>query len=144
MRFVRSLAAVLAGYATMALILRLAAPAPPDSADMNYFLVSITWTVASAIAGGFIAALIAGSHELPHAAGVGFLMIAMSLVSMRRQGVMRPGWYETTIAGCGPIAAMMGAALRMLTKRRSGNSPDSPAAGNPPPASQSNPSANPH
>jgi hypothetical protein len=116
-KILRSLAAIAAGYAVMAAILRGLAPAPADAGGMNYFLLSITWTVAGAMAGGYVAAFIAGSHEIPHAAGVGLLMVAMSIVSMRQQGASRPGWYETAIAGCGPIAAMIGAALRMLTRR---------------------------
>ena len=118
MRVARSLAAVAAGYAVMAAILRGLAPVPTDAGGMNYFLLSILWIIAGATTGGYVAALIAGSHEIPHAAGVGLLMIAMSIVSMRQQGASRPGWYETAIAGCGPTAAMIGAALRMLTRRR--------------------------
>lgn len=117
MKFVRSLAAVAAGCAVTFAILRGFAPAPADSAGMNYFMLSIAWTVAGAIAGGFVAAWIAGGREMPHAAGLGFIMVAMSFVSMKQHGASRPGWYETAVAGCGPIAAMLGAALRMLTRR---------------------------
>ncbi len=145
MRILRSLAAVVAGYAVLAAILRAFAPAPADAADMNYFLLSLTWTIVGAVTAGYAAALIAGSHEIPHAAGVGFLMIVMSLVSMRQRGISRPGWYETTVAGCGPIAAMIGAAVRMLTKRsKTGRPRDRPAGDNPQSASQSNPSTSPH
>jgi hypothetical protein len=85
---------------------------------MNYLLLSISWTVAAAILGGYIAARVAGSHEFPHAAAVGLLMIAVSFVSMRQEGITEPGWYQTTIAGCGPVSAMIGAAIRLLTKPR--------------------------
>jgi hypothetical protein len=136
----RSLAAVAAGYAVMAAILRGLAPESGDSAGMNYFLLSATWTIVGAIAAGFVAAWIAGRREIPHAAGVGFLMIVTSLVSMRRQETFRPGWYETAVAGCGPIAAMVGAALRMLTKRpKTGKPRERPGGDNPQSTSQSNP-----
>ena len=49
---------------------------------------------------------------------MGLLMVVVSLVSMRLEGISQPGWYQTTIAGCGPISAMIGAAIRLLTKRR--------------------------
>jgi hypothetical protein len=136
-KILRSVAAVVAGYAVIATILRAFAT--------DNFPLTLAWTIAGAIAAGFTAAFIAGRHEIPHAAGVGFLMIAMSLWHMRRQGIAQPGWFETTVAGCGPIACMIGAALRMLTKRsKTEKPPDRPAADNPPSASPSNPSASPH
>jgi hypothetical protein len=86
------------------------------TAPGNYLLLSVVWTVTAAVLGGYIAGRIAGVHEFPHAAAVGMLMIAMSVLSMRQEGVLRPGWYQITIAGCGPISAMIGAAIRLLTK----------------------------
>ena len=79
-------------------------------------LVTVASTVAAAILGGYIAAHIAGAHEFPYAAAVGMLMIAMSVLSMRQAGVSKPGWYQITIAGCGPISALIGAAIRLLTR----------------------------
>jgi hypothetical protein len=109
-KVIRSLTAVAAGCAVTFAALRGLASA--------HFLLSVTSTIAGALAGGFLAAWIAGGHEIPHAAGVGFAMIVLAVVSMLRQGMLRPGWYETAIAGCGPVAAMTGAAIRMLTKKR--------------------------
>ena len=104
-------------------VFRLAGPAENYATSMNYFLVSLTSTVLAAVVGGYITALIAGSHEFPYAAGLGFLMIAMSIVSMRQAGASRPGWYETSVAGCGPLSAMIGAAFRLLTKRGPSHNP---------------------
>jgi hypothetical protein len=81
-------------------------------------LVTVTGTVIAAIVGGYIAARIAGAHEFPYAAAVGMLMIGMSVLSMRQAGVSKPGWYQITIAGCGPISALIGAAICLLTKPR--------------------------
>jgi hypothetical protein len=121
-KIARGILAVLAGFVvTLGLIRAFSAwsgPVENYATSMNYFLVSLTSTVLAAVVGGYITALIAGSHEFPHAAGLGFLMIAMSIVSMRQAGAVRPGWYETSVAGCGPLSAMIGAALRLLTKRR--------------------------
>jgi uncharacterized membrane protein len=100
-----------------------------NAAPGNYLLLSVTWTIAAAVLCGYIAARIAGAHEFPHAAAVGLLMIGMSFLSMRQEGASRPGWYQITIAGCGPISAMIGAAIRLLTKsRQSANSNTSGAA----------------
>jgi len=46
------------------------------------------------------------------------LMIGTGFVAMRQEGATRPGWYEILIAGCGPVSAMLGAAIRLLTKAR--------------------------
>jgi hypothetical protein len=85
---------------------------------MNYLIESLSWTVGAALIAGFITAWISGFREFPHAAALGTMMVMASFVSMRQEGISQPGWYQTTVAGCGPLAAMTGAAIRMLTKRR--------------------------
>lgn len=121
-RIARSLLAVLVGFAVFLGMVRVlnALIGSPDTnaALMNYLLFSVSWTVAAAMLAGYITAQLAGAHEFPHAAGVGLLMVVASLISMRQEGIAQPGWYQTTIAGCGPISAMIGAALRLLTKPR--------------------------
>ncbi len=117
MKVARGLIAVFSGYGLMMLVLRFFAPGP-EGAGMHYFLTSASWTVGGALLAGFVTAWIAGERELPCASGLGLIMIAMSVVAMRNEGASRPGWYETSIAGCGPIAALLGAALRMLMKSR--------------------------
>jgi hypothetical protein len=144
-RILRSAAAVAGGYGFMNLILGKFAPAPGNAGSADYFLLSLAWTIVGAVAAGFVAAVIAGRHEITHAAGVGFLLILWSLWSMRQQGIARPGWIETIVAGCGPIAVMIGAALRMLTKRsKTEKPPERPTGENPPSASPSSPSTSPH
>ena len=121
MIFLRGLAGVLLGFGVFAGLIRLLPgfTEPLASAPAStYLFVNIVWTVVAAIIGGYLAALLAGSHEFPFAAAVGMLIIGVGLMSMRQEGATRPGWYHITLAGCGPISAMIGAALRVLTKRR--------------------------
>ncbi len=111
MKVARSIVGVLFGFCVFFAIVHML------SASLgNSLYLTVGWTIVGAILGGYIAARIAGSHEFPHAAAVGMLMIAMSVLSMRQAGVSKPGWYQITIAGCGPISALIGAALRLLTK----------------------------
>jgi hypothetical protein len=121
-RIARSLVAVILGFGFFLVVIRMLAAftASPDAegAVMNYLLLSVAWTVAAAVLGGYITARVAGSHEFPHVAAVGLMMVVVSFVSMRQEGIAQPGWYQTTIAGCGPISAMIGAAIRVLTKAR--------------------------
>jgi hypothetical protein len=118
----RSLIAVVVGFLIFAVFIRMlnmfTSLATDGGAVMNFLLVSVAWTVAAAVLAGYTAARIAGSREFPHAAALGLLMVIISLASMRQEGIKQPGWYQTTIAGCGPIAAMIGAAIRLLTKGR--------------------------
>lgn|GEM_PF-2524527 len=127
MRIARGLLAVFCGFAVFFILVRMMAAfvgSGPDTSGayvngpvMNYLLVSLAWTVVAAVLAGYVTALAAGSHEFPHTAALGLLMVVLSLISMRQEGIAQPGWYQTTIAGCGPISAMIGAAVRMLTKR---------------------------
>ena len=122
MRIVRSVLAVVIGFLIFAVFIRMlnvfTGIAESGGAVMNFLVLSVTWTVAAAVLAGYMAARIAGSREFPHAAALGLLMVIVSLASMRQEGINQPGWYQTTIAGCGPISAMIGAAIRLLTKGR--------------------------
>lgn len=112
MRIARSALGVLFGFGVFFAIVQML------FAFAGSLLVTVTSTVAAGVVGGYITARIAGSREFPHAAMVGMLMIGMSVLSMRQAGASRPGWYQIAIAGCGPISAMIGAAIRLLAKSR--------------------------
>lgn len=88
------------------------------SIGVGYMVASAGWTILAGVVGGFVAAWTAGSRELPWSAGVGFLLVVLSVIAMRRQGASQPGWYETAVAGCGPISALIGGTIRLLTKPR--------------------------
>lgn len=123
LRVLRGLAGVVAGFAiSIALIAACEWMAVntfgAKTVDSNYMLASLAWTVIAAALGGFVAARIAGTRELPWSAGVGFLLVMLSVIAMGRRGTAQPGWYETAVAGCGPISALIGGAIRLLTKRK--------------------------
>ncbi len=126
-KIARGVAGVLIGFGLFFAIVQMLssfAGSLEYTATGNYVLLSVTWTVAAAVLAGYVTARIAGAHEFPHAAAVGMLMIAMSFISMRQEGASRPGWYQIAIAGCGPISAMIGAAIRLLTKSRRNANPE--------------------
>ncbi len=110
MKIVRSIAGVLLGFALFFGIVHFFSG--------SSLLSGVGTTIAAALLGGYVAALIAGAHEFPHAAAVGMLMIITGFVAMRQEGASQPSWYEIAIAGCGPVSAMLGAAIRLLTKGR--------------------------
>lgn len=120
----RSILAVVVGFALMAGIVMAVTPVAArafhaeDFRALNqaFMMVNLAYTSLAAILAGFVTAWIAGRKEIRHASMLGLLMIAASFVSMRQQGQETPGWYEVVMGGCGPIAALVGAALRMLVR----------------------------
>lgn len=121
MKVLRSVLGVLAGFGIFLVVVQMMSTFTgilTNSAPGNFLMLSVMWTVAAAVVSGYITARIAGAHEFPHVAAVGLLMIGMSILSMRQEGASRPGWYQIAIAGCGPISAMIGAAIRLLAKPR--------------------------
>lgn len=112
MRLVRSAAGILVGFGIFYGGVRML----PASG----LVVNVTLTILAALVSGYATALIAGAHEFPHVAAVGMMMVGMGVVSMRQEGAAQPGWHQISIAGCGPISAMIGAAIRLLTKPRQG------------------------
>ncbi len=110
MRIVRSLAGIAVGFGIFLAIARV-------TSGIGLWL-GIAATVAGAVLSGYVTALIAGAHEFPHVAAVGMLMIFTGFLSMRQEGATQPSSYQIAIAGCGPISAMIGAAIRLLTKPR--------------------------
>ena len=131
MKIVRSIVSVVVGFIVFAVFIRMlnifTSLAADGGAVMNFLLLSVAWTVAASVLAGYTTARIAGSREFPHAAALGLLMVIVSLASMRQEGIRQPGWYQTTIAGCGPISAMIGAAIRLLSKGRQTANPNTSA-----------------
>ena len=121
MKVLRSAAGIVLGFLTFAgmvqMLPKFAAGLASES-ESTYLFVNLAWTVVAAILAGYIAARLADRHEFPHAAAVGLLIVGLAVASMRAEGAPRPGWYHITLAGCGPISVMIGAAIRLLTKPR--------------------------
>ncbi len=121
--FLRGIAGVAIGFVLFVVAIRMVSPS-------DGLMLNATATIAASLAAGFLTALVAGSHEVPWAATVGMLMIGSSFLAIRQEGLPRPGWYEMTIAGCGPVSALLGAAIWLLVKLKMGKPSDSRAGGN--------------
>ena len=122
MKFVRSAAGIAVGFALFLAAIHFIPVRTdvetPGTTALQFLIMSVVCTVLAAMVSGFVTALIAGWREIPHGGALGMLMIFTSFIAMRQSGATHPGWYETTIAGCGPVSAILGAALRLLTKKR--------------------------
>ena len=108
MKVARGLAGVLLGFGMFLAIVHMLS---------GNLVLTVTWTVAAAVLGGYITARIAGAHEFPtRRRSAADDRDELPLHAPGRSS--RPGWYQITIAGCGPISALIGAAIRLLTKPR--------------------------
>jgi hypothetical protein len=120
------LLAVALGFSLFALVTGLATPAAMRAFDvtelatfqMQFFVVNLVYTVLAALAAGYLTGRIAGKLEIPHAAAVGMIAIVAGFLQMQEHGAITPGPYEMTTAGCGPISAMIGAAVAMVQRLR--------------------------
>ncbi len=84
MKIARSVLGIVFGFGVFFAIVQMLsafAGTLTNAAPGNYLLLSVTWTIAAAVLGGYATARIAGTHEFPHAAAVGMLMIGMSFLS---------------------------------------------------------------
>lgn len=122
MKLLKSVAAVAVGFALFLVAIRFI-PARtdieiPGTTALQFLVVSVSCTIAAALVSGFVTAMIAGRREIPHASLLGMLMIGASFISMLQAGKTHPGWYETAIGGCGPVSAVLGAAVRVLSRKR--------------------------
>ncbi|MGH7590314.1 MAG: hypothetical protein ACREL2_02660 [Gemmatimonadales bacterium] len=123
----RSVLAVLAGYAAMAaivivstvlavrFILRVPASAmrsmeqaPPSG---TYLTANIVASALAALIGGRITGAIASQAPMTHGLALAALMVAFGLLSARRSGAAQPRWYRTLLVTLMPAVAIAGAAL---------------------------------
>jgi hypothetical protein len=121
-KFVKGLAGVVLGFLVFAGIASWLAGLGEQwgaAAQSTYLFVNLACIVVGAALAGYIAAFLGDGHEFPWAASVGLLIVILAFSQMRTEGANRPGWYHMMLAGCGPISTLIGAAVRVLTKRRS-------------------------
>ena len=126
MTVVKTLLAVLAGFGVFATVTGLATPfamrafgiTELATFHMGFFIVNLAYSVTAALAAGYLAGRIAGAREIPHAAAIGMMIVIAVFLAMRQRGAEQPGAYEMTTAGCGPVAAMVGAAIAMAQRLR--------------------------
>jgi hypothetical protein len=122
----RSLLAVVLGFTAFALLTGLATPAAMRAFrveelatfQMGFFITNLAYVVVAALLAGYLTGRIARRLEIAHAAAVGLSIIITTFVAMRQRGAGLPGPYDMTTAGCGPISAMVGAAVAMIQRLR--------------------------
>jgi hypothetical protein len=127
---IRSLIAVLAGFAVMALVVMVSTVVaarlllgrslaemhtpPSGSPSRAYLTANLAGSALAALLGGYTAAAIAGQAQLAHGVGLAAVMAIMAVISMRQAGTAQPRWYQLVLATVMPGLAIAGAGLRIL------------------------------
>jgi hypothetical protein len=127
MEILRSIGAVVAGYAIMVILVMASfavagslfkmrvrtpggdAPAPTPS----YLAYNLSSGLVAAVAGGWVTGCIAKHNLLWHAGALALLIAAMGVVSARRPQPGQPSWYPLTITAIGVAGALAGGWLCM-------------------------------
>jgi len=119
---VRSVIAVLAGYAAMAavvvaltVIVKRISPAWAGSEatpNAPYAYTNLMYSFGAAMIGGYVAAVIGSHAPLAHACALAAVVLLLSIVSAVQIGDRQPRWYQLSLAIIGPLGAVIGGWLR--------------------------------
>jgi putative membrane protein (TIGR04086 family) len=117
-RPLRSVLAVLAGLAVMFVIviactllsvalmhLKTGHPTP------GYLVINVVYSLAAAVAGGWVAARLAGYRPVAHGVALALLMLVLSALSLLHPAPSQPFFYQLFLTIVPPLAAIGGATL---------------------------------
>jgi hypothetical protein len=117
--WVRSVLAVVGGFAAMAVIVIAVTPLAMKAMRVeiarptrSYMVVNLAYSFTAALAGGYLAALIAGRAPIGHGVALAVFMLVMSGVSAKQSWGQQPKWYVAVLSLGGPVFCMLGAWLR--------------------------------
>jgi hypothetical protein len=119
----RSFLAILAGFATMAVLVTLATAAirkslprlvgEPENPRRRYLLLNLAYSAAFAVAGGYVTAMIAKSDPLRNVLMLAIVVLLLSALSALQLRGQQPLSYQFALIVLTPIAALAGGLLRM-------------------------------
>jgi hypothetical protein len=119
----RSFLAILAGFATMAVLVTLATVSitrsfPRLIGDQahprrRYLLLNLAYSAAFAVAGGYVTAMIAKSDPLRNVLMLAIVVLMLSALSAMQLRGQQPLLYQFALIVITPIAALAGGLLRM-------------------------------
>lgn len=89
-----------------------------------YIAVNLAYSLGAGVAGGWVAARVAGRAPLVHGVALAVAMVAVSFLGTSQE-TTAPPWYDTTATAMGALGALLGA---WITAVRSGRAPGAPRA----------------
>lgn len=102
--------------------------AAPAHLPPAYLAANLAISLAAAVAGGWLAARLAATAPLAHAAALAGVVLVMSVGSMPAAHPGQPAWYGWAIAVVGAAGALAGGWLRLRAATTRARAPRSPAA----------------
>lgn len=123
MIILRTFLALLAGFATMALLVivitALLAKLTPGwmgelgKPEWSYITVNLGYSFLAAAAGGYVTAWAAAANPLIHVLALGIVVLALAALSALQSKGMQPIWYQLTLVAITPLGVMAGGLLRV-------------------------------
>lgn len=122
MRMIRSLLAVLAGYAVLTAVVLLlfflwfegAEPteAPTEAPTRNFMLVALGVGFIGAVVGGWVTALLAPGHRWKHIQGLAAAILLVAAVNLFWAAGDEPLWFQLGNIGVGVVGVFVGGSLK--------------------------------
>lgn len=123
MVILRAFIALLAGFATMAVLVMvitaLLTKLTPSwvgdrgKPEPGYIFVNIAYSFLAAVAGGYVTAWVAKANPLYHAATLGMVVLAMAALSALQSRGEQPIWYQLTLVAIAPLGVLAGGLARL-------------------------------
>ncbi len=128
---VRSILAVLGGYATMvigvgttlallmALLLGdLPEPGEPYDGPLAFLVLELALGGLAAVGGGYVCGLIARRRELSHGLALAGLIVVLGTVSAVMEAGLKPMWSSLLLPVAGAVGVIAGSKLRQRARER--------------------------
>jgi hypothetical protein len=116
----RSFLAILAGFATMAVLVTLATMAIAKSLPRiigepgrRYLLLNLAYSAAFAVSGGYVTAIVAKADPLRNVLMLAIVILLLSALSALQLRGKQPVLYQFALIVITPVAALAGGLLRM-------------------------------
>lgn len=114
MKLLRSVFAIVAGYATLAIIVivatlvavKLLLPSANSGPTPPYLVINLIYSAVAAALGGYVAAFVARRAPMIHAGLLAVLFVGLSVATGFEAAAGQPRWYPMVIASLGvPLPA---------------------------------------
>jgi hypothetical protein len=119
----RSFLAILAGFATMAVLVTVATSTiskslprligEPDHPRRRYLLLNLAYSAAFAASGGYVTAIVAKADPLRNVLMLSIVILLLSALSAIQMRGKQPVTYQLALIVSTPVAALAGGLLRM-------------------------------
>ena len=123
MVILRAFLALLAGFATMALLVMVLTAllvkltpswvGEPSKPKPGYIFVNLGYSFLAAAAGGYITAWAAQRNPLIHVLALALAVLAMAGLSALQQRGQQPVWYMLTLVALSPLGVLAGGLVRL-------------------------------